>query len=138
MAVAPAPLGRRAPAATAAASAAPSRCLGAAATRPPAALRRCLKQQQRCLFLSTRASPEVGIAASTVAALPEEPAAELSPEGQQQWAAARELLLERCGLEGEAADAALLKAFGWKGQGFWRQVGRHLGRAQPLPGTPAL
>ena len=59
--------------------------------------------------------------ALAAAAVPAE-AAELEAEGQQQWAAAAALLQERCGLEPEAADAALLKAFGWKGQAFWRQV----------------
>lgn len=45
----------------------------------------------------------------------------LSAEEQQQWVACAAILADRCGLEGDAADLALLKAFGWKGQGFWRQ-----------------
>lgn len=57
-----------------------------------------------------------------VAAAVPEAAAELDDAGREQWAAASALVQQRCGLDGEAADAALLKAFGWKGQAFWRQV----------------
>ncbi|EFN60127.1 hypothetical protein CHLNCDRAFT_133495 [Chlorella variabilis] len=48
-------------------------------------------------------------------------AVELAPEQQEQWAACSEVVQQRCGLEAAAAESALLKAFGWKGQGFWRQ-----------------
>lgn len=51
-----------------------------------------------------------------------EAAVELAPEQQEQWAACSEVVQQRCGLEAAAAESALLKAFGWKGQGFWRQV----------------
>jgi hypothetical protein len=48
-------------------------------------------------------------------------AAELEPAGQEQWGVCVELLEQRCRLTPAAADTCLLRAFGWKGQGFWRQ-----------------
>lgn len=74
------------------------------------------------IVFSAPAEASTAASQAPAAAVPAE-AAELSPEAQQQWAQCAALLHERCGLEGEAAHAALLKAFGWKGQGFWRQVG---------------
>ncbi|KAL4450224.1 hypothetical protein ABPG77_010893 [Micractinium sp. CCAP 211/92] len=85
------------------------------------------RQHGSRVVLSASAEASTAAAQDSAAALPAE-AAELPPEAQQQWAQCAALLQERCGLEGEAANAALLKAFGWKGQGFWRQE-----RVQQVP-----
>ena len=110
---------RRQPSAAAAVAAAPPPC-----RVPPTAARfpqRCPYRRQQRSSTVAASAPE---AATTAVSLPEPAAAELDAEGRRAWGACAELLAARCGLDREAANAALLKAFGWKGQGFWRQVGR--------------
>ena len=76
-----------------------------------------MQRRQRLVGPHSRA----GKVAARAATVPEPVAAELDPAGLEQWAACAELVQQRCGLDADAADTALLRAFGWKGQGFWRQ-----------------
>ncbi|KAI3429720.1 hypothetical protein D9Q98_010036 [Chlorella vulgaris] len=72
-----------------------------------------------CRLLAVRWQP-CGSSRRSLAAPQAVPEA-LEAVEQEQWVACSELVQQRCGLDADAADAALLKAFGWKGQGFWRQ-----------------
>ncbi|KAL4421621.1 hypothetical protein ABPG75_010912 [Micractinium tetrahymenae] len=120
VAAAAAPCGQR-QASAAARSAAPVLRPAFSAAGPVSRQQHRRRQQHASgVAFSAPAEASTAAAQAAAAALPEE-AAELSAEAHQQWAQCLALLQERCGLEGEAANAALLKAFGWKGQGFWRQ-----------------
>lgn len=68
-----------------------------------------LKQRRVCSRLRSSAT-------STV------PEAVTEASDREQWAACNQLVQQRCGASEDEANTALLRAFGWKGQGFWRQV----------------
>lgn len=79
-------------------------------------------QRQRRRYSHQPCAQQPAVAATAVP----EAAAELDAAGREQWAAASALVQQRCAVDAEAADAVLLKAFGWKGQAFWRQVRRRV------------
>lgn len=114
-----------------------SRRPAAAAAHPAACLPPCCLPRRAAVFGGvTSSSSNSSIsssrarwpaAAAAARAVPEA-AAELEPAEQEQWGVCVELLEQRCGLTPAAADTCLLRAFGWKGQGFWRQE-----RVQDVP-----
>ena len=99
-------------------------CRGSAAAAATAAFHfpRPHLRRQRRRYSHRPCAQQPAVAATAVP----EAAAELDAAGREQWAAASALVQQRCAVDAEEADAALLKAFGWKGQGFWRQVRRRV------------